>query len=95
MTFGGFLPPHSRGFQGAEGFNTPEGGPKFSIEALTGMRAWRVNQDGSLISPVYTGFVWGAGDNVAVHGDGTRRFEVSVSGMTTEQTDDHDQQGEP
>ena len=71
MTFGGFLPPHSRGFQGAEGFNTPEGGPKFSIEALTGMRAWRVNQDGSLISPVYTGFVWGAGDNVAVHGDGT------------------------
>ena len=39
------------------------------------------------ISPIWT---YGDGED-----GNTRRFEVSVSGMTTEQTADHDQQGEP
>jgi hypothetical protein len=57
-------------FQGADGFNNQPDGPKFTFEALTGMRAWRVMSDGALVSPVYTGFSWKSGENEATHGDG-------------------------
>lgn len=60
------LPPPSR-FSGAAGFNTPEDGPKWTFEALTGMRCWRVEPDGRLVSPVYTGYAWSPGVNTAGH----------------------------
>jgi hypothetical protein len=63
-------PWYSSGFKGADGFNTPEGGPQFTFEALTGMRAWRVQPDGELVSPIYSRHIWRPGENVAGHGDG-------------------------
>lgn len=52
------------GFQGAAGFNTDEDGPKFTFEALVGMRCWSFLPDGSLRSPVQH-FEWKPGTNEA------------------------------
>jgi hypothetical protein len=61
------LPHSSSSFNGAQGFNTPEDGPQFTFEALTGMRAWMVADDGRLHSPLYREHVWAPGTNEATH----------------------------
>lgn len=87
-----FGPPswHSGGFQGAEGFNNSPDGPKFTFEALTGMRAWRVQPDGELVSPIYTGFVWRPGVNESTHGDGSRWSIYAPVPDTHDQCPTHD-----
>lgn len=51
-------------FHGAAGFNTPDGEPMFTFEALTGMRCWAFEPTGVLRSPVQT-YVWTRGVNEA------------------------------
>lgn len=59
------MPPRTH-FSGAAGFNSPEGSPKWTFEALTGFRAWTVTPKGELASPMFKR-LWTAGENQAEH----------------------------